>query len=262
MHCVIIGASRGLGAALAEACLKNRDFSVIGIGRTAPEDIPDLGGWAETGRFQYFQADITTPNGSAILHSVSSLLPDQPACVIMNAAVIESDLAEDGTFLIDAYDRVNDAGIAGLGRVIDAFGEHLTRFKGVFVGISSLSALAPPFLDKRIAYPASKAFMTMALRSLRLVWKDRVRIMTVFPGYIGSSRPVRGFTWLAPTYRTVARKIVRKIQGKRVPHTLLIPLPVGLIYRLFSILPDGLYFWAAGKIEAHARSDGERGRRQ
>lgn len=244
MHCIIVGASRGLGAAIVEECLKDDNFFVIGIGRSEREKINDYEKWINSGRFKYYQLDVTNLGDKKTLSLICDSLPNERVCIIFNAAIMESDIEEKGDFIYDVYNRVSQVCIIGLGFIIDAFDKHLRKHKGILVGISSLSAWVPPFLDKRIAYPASKAFLTMAFRSLRIVWEDQVDIMTVFLGHIGNTRFKNAPQWFIPSYEIVARKIVWGITRKRIPSTMLIPLPVCTAYKILKILPDSFGKWS------------------
>lgn len=259
MHCIVLGASRGLGAALVGELL-SRGHVVIALARSGTESMADHDAWSGTGRFHYHQVDVSDPASRGALTAIRDSLPRERICIVLNAALVESDVTPDGGFLPDVYDRVSRVGVTPLGLVVDIFSGHLRAYGGMLVGISSLSAWAPPFLEPRIAYPASKSFLTMALRSLRIVWGGRVKIVTVFLGNIGSRRFPNAPQWFIPSYETAARKIAARITGKRVPNTLLIPLPVALLYKGLSVLPDRIFYRLFLRLQWLLRMiSGERG---
>lgn len=244
MHYIIIGASRGLGAALVGACLADTSSSVTGVGRSRPEDLPAYAAWMASGRFNYLSADITGQSGREQLRRLCAGLPGERVCIIFNAAVIESDMDDEGNFSYAVYDRVSRITVTGFGVVLDVFGNHLRTHRGTLVGISSLSAWVPPFLDKRAAYPASKAFLTMALRSLRVAWANEVNITTVFLGHIGDARFGGAPEWFIPSYDSVARGIIARVASGCLPEKIVAPWLVCRTYQVLQLFPDAFAAWA------------------
>ncbi len=229
---IIVGASRGLGASLVSRCLKE-GLEVIGIGRTDENSVVSISDWRKTGRFKYVRTDITEPSSINIMKSIIGAYRESPACVIFNAAVIESDVDDNGNLMFDIFKRVNRTGIDGFMHVLEAFGNYLTSQKGMLVGISSISAWVPPIGGNKIAYPASKAYLDMVLRSLRLLWDKRVHIMTVHLGHIGG-----GGSWLVPNYDAVAQKILDSTRCSQPPESICMSTFYCFAYRFLRILPD------------------------
>lgn len=232
MTYIIVGASRGLGASLVGRCLEE-GLEVIGIGRTNENSVVSIAHWRKTGRFKYVQADITEPSSVSIMKSIVGAYKENPACVIFNAAVIESDVDDNGNLIFDVLKRVNTTGIDGFAHVLEALGNYLTSQRGMLVGISSISAWVPPIGGNKIAYPASKAYLDMVLRSLRLLWDKRVHIMTVHLGHIGG-----GGSWLVPKYDAVAQKILDSTLCKRPPESICMSTFYCFSYRILRMLPD------------------------
>ncbi|MBI5235377.1 MAG: SDR family oxidoreductase [Deltaproteobacteria bacterium] len=240
--CVVIGSSRGLGAALVDGLLE-RGYTVTGVARTMP-DAERLERWNASRRYKHFIADISSQDGLTAVKEISKDLPLEPVCVIFNAASVETDV--HGRLIDhDALTRVNSTAIVGLGNTTAAFQSHLTTRGGYFVGISSFSAFAPPFNEPRAAYPASKAYLDMFLRSLRIIWRDKVTVVTVHLGHLG-----RGDFFLSgmlvSDYDKTANKIITGITGKKTPREINYPFIYCLVYRyILSCIPDFLYIKAA-----------------
>lgn len=242
MHYIIIGSSHGLGLALVDELLKDESSLIVGVARTNYERIEHHDEWLATKRYRHVQVDITIPGSLELMATFFSEMPREPVCIIFNAALQGTDMRNDGTINFDVFNEVNRIGIAGLYNVLGATQEHLLAYGGMFVGISSLSALIPPVQDPRVAYPSSKAYLDMVLRCLRVFWRKRVKFVTVHLGHMrkddGSSQ--RG----VPTYSNVANKIVRCITGSRVPNAIEYPLLYSFIYKyVFTFLPDNAYVW-------------------
>lgn len=232
--CVIVGASRGLGASLVNKCLEN-GLTVVGIGRTVEEAVGDIEVWKKTGRFRYVQADIGNPNSVNILRGIAEGCNGKPLCVVFNAAVIDSDVETEGTLNFDVFKSVNRTGIDGLCHVLEAFSRYLVLHGGMLVGISSFSAWVPPIGGNKVAYPASKAYLDMVLRSLRLLWDGRVHIMIVNLGHLGHDG---GGSFFATGYSQVAERVTRAILCSNPPENIYMPRLYSVAYRTLRLVPD------------------------
>ena len=232
MYIIIVGASRGLGASLVSECL-NRGLRVIGIGRTKENNIERIALWKKTGLFNYVQADIGESSSVNIMKSAVDMCGGNPVCIIFNAAVIEPDVGPDGNLMFDLFRKVNRTGVDGFGNTLEAFSNYLISQGRMLVGISSISAWAPPVGGNKIAYPASKAYLDMALRSLRQLWDRRIHIMAVHLGHIGGKG-----SWLVPKYDAVAQKIVKATLRKRPPESICMSAAYCSSYTILRIMPD------------------------
>jgi len=238
MHFVIIGASRGLGAAMVDECLKLSDAFVIGLGRSEKREIENISQWELSGRFRYHQVDVACEECRAVLEDICKVLPSEPVCVIFNAALLDPDVSDDGDLVYDTYHATSMVVVVNFGHVLDVFGSHLRRNNGIVVGISSTIVLAPLVQEKMLAYPASKAYLTAALRSLRMLWRDQVRIMTVLLGHVGNKKFRKMPSWIVPSYETTAKKIITATQREFVPSRLFYPYATAAAYRLLGLVPD------------------------
>ncbi|MEK6682606.1 MAG: SDR family oxidoreductase [Nitrospirota bacterium] len=229
---IVVGASRGLGASLVGRCLE-KGLEVIGIGRTDENAVVSIADWRKTGRFKYVRTDIADPSSVNIMKSIAKLYEGNPVCVIFNAAVIEPDVEKNGNLMFDVFKKVNRTGINGFTHVLEAFESYLTSYGGMLVGISSISAWVPPIGGNKVSYPASKAYLDMALRSLRLLWGRRVHVMIVHLGHIGGSG-----SWLVPKYDDVAQKIIGSTLSSRPPENICMSTFYCFTYRVMRMLPD------------------------
>lgn len=231
---VIVGASRGLGASLVSKCLEN-GLEVVGIGRTNEDDIKNIVVWNKTGRFRYVQADIGNPECVNVLRAIAEGCGGRPICIIFNAAVIDSDVGLEGSLKFDVLKRVNYTGVDGFCHVLEAFGEYLVSHGGMLVGISSFSAWVPPTRGNKVAYPASKAYLDMALRSLRLLWNKRVHVMTVHLGHLGYNG---SGSWFITKYDEVAERVVKATLHRCPPENIYVPTLYSIVYRILRLMPN------------------------
>ena len=225
---LVVGASRGLGAATAAALVRRGYPRVIGVSRTPPGHESS---WRHDRRYEHVAVDIRSPEAPTRLHDVLALPPAASLLVVYNAAVVQSDLRSDGTIDFAVFDEVNAVGITGLGHVLRAVQGPLLTRGGLFVGISSFAALSPPVVEPRLAYAASKAYLDVALRVLRRAWRDRVHVVTVHLGHIGGDGQGALRRWIRPSYGMAAEWMLRRLTARRIPHEIEYTLPYTLAYR-------------------------------
>jgi NAD(P)-dependent dehydrogenase (short-subunit alcohol dehydrogenase family) len=247
---IIIGSSRGLGAAIVNELLKDNNSKVIGISRTPYENIINHTYWQASHRYQHVEMDITQSSNSVILKNISSNLPlEQPVCVIFNAALVASEINQYKQINYEQFEKINKVGIDGFGNVLKACEQILLDTKGVFVGISSFSAFVPPVFDPRIAYPASKAYLNMALRCLRTTW-DKVDIITINLGHIGGEKNDFLSQWISPSYTKTACKIINIIRAKKIPQTVNYPFIYKIVYGfILGFVSDTFYKYIFTKLK-------------
>ena len=242
MYYIVIGSSRGLGAALVDELLEKGADQVIGVSRTKREYLEFHEKRLATDRYRYIELDITSPKCEEDLISVCAELPHEPLCVIFNAALQGTDVTKDHTLNYQVFEEVNRIGITGFYNVIGAVQGHLLTCGGMFVGISCIGALIPPVFAPRVAYPSSKAYLDMVLRCLRVLWRGKVKVVTVRLGHMhdATHASMRGVL----TYSNAAKKIIQSISGQRIPNEINYPLSYTIMYRyIFAMLPDSVYVW-------------------
>lgn len=226
---IVIGSSRGLGAAIVNELIKNESFNIIGISRTDFEEMPDFEEWKALNRYEHIKLDITSQNCVEVLSALNSKFSEKAVCVIFNAASIKADVNNNKNINYDIFNEINSVGITGFKNVLESFESYLLNYGGLFVGISSYSAFIPPVFTPKVAYPATKAYLDMALRSLRMIWKDKVAVVTVHLGHMRESA----------TYSKAAKKIVSSITAPKVAEEINIPFLYNIVYRYFlRYIPD------------------------
>lgn len=238
-ECIVIGSSKGLGAAFVQEILNNTPCRVYGISRTALEDIPAGANWQATGRYSHLQLDIASENAAA---SMSELLKKCGGrlCVIYNAAHIERDYVPGKGLDIEAFDRVNRTGIEGLRNVLAAFEKHLSLNGGILAGVSSFWGRLTPVSLPYVSYPATKAYLDSLFHSLKYLCPPQMNIVTITIGNIkeGSGRLP---AWFIPTYDMAARYIVRRLFAENTPCSIEYPCWHALLYKyLLRLLPERL----------------------
>ena len=232
-HCVIIGSSRRLGAALVDEFLNEGYYQIIGVARTEPANIPDHNKWIASGRYSYFTVDIASSKGRESLMSIGSDLQEEPVCIILNAAHIKSDINKDKSLNYTVFEKTNRTNINGIGNVLEAFERHLLRYGGTIVVISSFWSISPPLFLPWASYPASKAYMDVFFKCLRIAWRKKVKVCIIHLGNIGGSGTNLISKWMTPTFQRAARKIVRSISRRRIPKSVGFPLWQALFCKLF-----------------------------
>ncbi|MCK9614366.1 MAG: SDR family NAD(P)-dependent oxidoreductase [Candidatus Omnitrophica bacterium] len=243
IYYIVIGSSRGLGSALVEELLRQEHCQVIGVARTTLKDIKGHEKWIASGRYRHVEADISSSRCHQILSSVARNLSPSPICIIFNSAHIEKDINPDNKSInYVAFERVNRVGIDGLGNILFIFQEHLLRYGGVFVGISSFWGTIPPLFLPWVAYPASKAYLNIALRCLRVWWRGRIKVLIVNIGNIGKDTSLP--KWIVPTYSMAARKIIYSLSIKKIPRVINYPFWHAVVYLyILRFIPEIFYLW-------------------
>ncbi len=242
-QCVIIGSSRGLGAALVEEFLQSTSSHITGIARTSIELITNSEKWMATERYRHIQLDIGSPQCRDILHSLSQEFEHKSVCIIFNAAHIERDVNQNQSINYEAFDQVNRVGIQGLGNVLFAFESHLLTYGGILVGISSFWGSVPPLFLPWVAYPASKAYLNIAFRCLRVAWRKHAKVVFVNIGNIDEVGATSFPQWIIPTYSMAAKKILRDlVKRKNIPKVINYPLWHSIVYRyVLKFVPEIAY---------------------
>ncbi len=242
--CIVVGSSRGLGSALVDALLANGADLVVGVARTSEHDIAQRHQWPASPRYRHIQIDIGSPDSVAAMSAVLPDMPKEPLLVIFNAANLAKDTKDDRSIDFEVFEEINRTGVNGFTNVLRAFEPHLLSWGGTFVGISSINALMPPVLEHRVAYPATKAFLHMALRSAGIAWEGKVSCVTIHLGHVGGALN-RGLVsrLLLPTYAATADKIVRLMMRQNIPRQMTYPFLYRVMYRgILPYVPDSTYY--------------------
>lgn len=242
---IVIGSSRGLGAALVEELLNNELFFVFAVSRTSPEKIPDYEEWQNSGRFQYFQADISDQEQISKLSDINNFIKNEPVCIIFNAACLKTDINYNNFIDFKILREVKNTGIDGLINILEIFQSNLLNYGGVFAGISSFSTISSAICPGMIAYRASKTFLSILLDDLRFVWRNNknIKIMKVNLGYMRKNKSNQFLEFLFPSYTRVAKKIIKTVHSNNIPHELNYTFFYNIIYSFFALMPNIIYYF-------------------
>jgi len=242
---IVIGSSKGLGAALVEELLRNEQCFVYAVSRTSAEEIPDYEEWQNSGRFKYFQADISDKEQVLKLTDINNFIKDEPVCIIFNAACLKTDVNCNNFIDFKTLREVKNTGIDGLINILEVFQSNLLNYGGVFVGISSFSTISPAICPGMIAYRSSKTFLNTLFDDLRFSWRNNknIKIMTVNLGYMRKNKANPFLELLFPSYSTVAKKIIKTVYSNNIPKELNYTFLYNLVYRFFALMPSIIYFF-------------------
>lgn len=231
-----MGASRGLGAALAQRFVANGD-TVFGIARSK-ESLQKIQDALGSDHFFWTAADITS---DSLLEGALREMERQrfvPDILVLNAAIQHYDLRETG------YDHsfgeaVIDISLSASLHCIGAFlPMMLKRGHGTIMAVASTAALRPSV--QSAAYSAAKAGLCMAMRSLRLFYHGRgVSIKTVMLGPIDTDMWEGKRTMLVPSAYQAAGSIVSFTDAKRL--VLFYPFLTTFLLRISLFLPDRVF---------------------
>ncbi len=231
---LIIGATSGIGYALAEAYLQ-AGWRVAATGRRHEllEQLQRL----QPDRVHIRQHDVTLPNSLAVLEDL--LAESGPADVVVyNSGVGLANKKLD--FAIEK--KTIDVNVVGFVEVATwAYQYFRERGGGQFVGVSSVASIRGGRTVP--AYHASKAFMVNYMEGMRQ--KARYHKMPFFvtdirPGYVSTPMTAQNTTmfWVA-TPEKVARQIMAAIQRKaRVAY---VTKRWALVALGFRLVPRALY---------------------
>jgi short-subunit dehydrogenase len=236
---IIVGASRGIGAALARE-LAARGYR-LGLLARNREQLQQLANelslqhdcQVRIGTLDVCDQDRVAPVMREMMNAFGNV-----DLVIANSGVTGVRKAGDGNIAEDR--RIIETNLLGAIAVIDAAtAQFRQQGYGHVVGISSVSAnFAIPGSG---AYSASKAALTNYLEALRVeVAKRRIAVSIVHPGFVNTDiAPGMEKYPFVVTPEKVAREIVDGI-GKKKKNMVVPRLPWGLLMPVLRLVPDRL----------------------
>lgn len=226
---IVIGSSRGLGAAIVERLL-NEKLNVIGISKTSIEKSANSQRLIHSNNYSHLELDITSLKSEKVLNELALNFSDEPVCIIFNASKNLSDVRNKNINFV-SLSEINRTTINGLTNILRAFENHLLVNGGVFMGISSFEALNPSFKEFKVAYPASKAYMDMMLRSLRVLWGERIKIVTV---HVEEQKDENA--------EHIAKIILDKLFSNKIPDEINYPFVKSFFHKyVYRLIPDIVY---------------------
>ena len=206
MNVLITGVSSGLGKELAVQFLSKGDI-VWGLSRKEKHS-KELQPLFAYENFNYRLCDISKEEEVSLLFRMEAFIPD---VVVLNAGNMDDDLKK-GKFDYTQFRKVFTVNLFGAVTFMDKLMPIFQqRGKGVFVGISSLSAYRALVMNK-VAYPSSKAALSMAFQAFRVQFAEsNLRFLTFHLGPMGEKQRL-----FQTSYQKAAHKVVRHLySGKQ-----------------------------------------------
>ncbi|MDF3839914.1 SDR family NAD(P)-dependent oxidoreductase [Cupriavidus basilensis] len=179
---VVTGASRGIGAAIAQE-LARADFQVACLSRSGslPAGI-DLE-LAERTRMFAIACDITDANSLTEAFALIAATTDRPIVGLVNNAGVHLQ-GKSATFPVADYEAVMGANATSVFAVSQTAYPYLARAGGALI-VNMGSFFEKLGVKGNVAYCASKAAVGAITRCLAVEWaRDRIRVINIAPGYI------------------------------------------------------------------------------
>lgn len=232
MNIVVTGASKGLGEELCRL-LFAKGHHVWGIARSFKEGLEKQG----QGTLRRSQCNIADPASVDTWMKAMASTEFVPDIVILNAAIQHDDLGED--FDTEAAKENIDINLCGS---LTCIGSFLPLFQknnaGQFLIMTSTTKYRPSV--RSAGYAASKAGLSMAIRSLRLRYGTKtIRFREICLG------PMQSTLWegkpspLVPSPNVIAQQIVSSLSSRR--DTLHFPRISTTLLRLTRWMPDRFF---------------------
>ena len=181
-HVLIIGASRGLGLALADEYLKRGAQVVATVRAEAGTALHALAGPAE-GRLEIETVDITDVDGVAALHR--RLVSRRFDRLIVNAGVTNDDRETVADVSTEEFCRVMVTNALSPMRIVESF-QDLTLPSGVLAVMSSgQGSVTNNESGGHEVYRASKAALNTLMRSFAARHReDKRTLLLLAPGWV------------------------------------------------------------------------------
>jgi NAD(P)-dependent dehydrogenase (short-subunit alcohol dehydrogenase family) len=178
---LLIGASRGLGCAMAEEFLKH-GWNVVGTvrdqARTRLHDLADQ----SSGRVEIETIDITVPDQIAALRS---RLADRRFDMLFVSAGVTNNPSETiGEVTTDEFVRVMVTNALSPMRVVEALQDHVTPDGTIGVMSSGQGSVTNNSHGMREVYRGSKAALNTFMRSFAARHKDMRAMVLMAPGWV------------------------------------------------------------------------------
>ncbi|SOE22821.1 Short-chain dehydrogenase [Spirosomataceae bacterium TFI 002] len=209
MKVIIIGATSGIGRAVAEAYLAKG--AIIGITGRRLSLLQEI---QSTAPNSFHVAEMDVANIEESLNTLASLIETMGGVdiLIINAGVgyVKATLAQE----ISTVD-INVRGFTALARY--AFDYFTEKGSGHLVGVSSVAAVkSSPYAPE---YHASKAYMSSYMEGIRLrsaKWKHNVAVTDIRPGFVETAMTEsnKNMFWVAKP-EVAANYILKAIEQKK-----------------------------------------------
>lgn len=248
---LITGVSSGIGRALTKKLVQD-GVTVWGIARRIKllrqlkEELKN------SSNFIYSQMDVSEEDNWKRLITQMKRKNFLPQIVIFNAGVQENDLSP--RFNPQITKKVFEINFFS---VIFAV-EHLLKFvklRTQFIAISSLSSLRGSGIEG-IAYPASKAALSIAFESLYQKYKQKYSFKTIYFGPVATGMgPFKRYPLVLQEKEAVGA-LIKAMESDSIIHHH--PGFLLFAFRLIRLFPPKLYFLIISKIEGLHKNLGKR----
>ncbi len=205
---VIIGATSGIGLALARLCLQ-KGYRVGGCGRTVSilEELKS----AYPEQFEFERLDIRdTEQIPQVLNTLISELGGMDICVVASS-IGGSSAGLDWQKEFDAI----QTNVVGYSAVLNFAAQYFIRTGGGH--LAGITSLTKYFGFRNAVYNASKAFEAVYLQSLRLkLEKNNIRVTEIVPGFVDTPMVKENpkMFWLVPVEKA-ARQILKALENRK-----------------------------------------------
>jgi uncharacterized protein len=234
MKIFITGVSSGIGREIAKKAV-GAGHDVWGMARKQEE----LDGLKQElgGRLRLSACDLNEESDCRRLAGEMRTANFVPEACVLNAGVYLSDL--DGGLKRAEFEKTFQTNLFGVVFWIGEFlPDFLQRKSGTFLAISSTSAFRPSF--DCLAYPASKAALSMTMRGLRLNHANTgVRFNTIHFGPINTQMWQGKRSFLVPEPEQAAAFVMKTLPKKGGVHYF--PFLSTSLFRLSRFLPDRFF---------------------
>lgn len=241
-HVWLVGASEGIGRALALELLKSgASVTVSARSQDKLESLKQEAGEGAT--LATVVADVTSYDSLKNAYEQIRLQSTVPDVVVFNAGIYKP-AASDVAMLQDALATV-DTNLNGALRLWDIVRpDMLARKQGRFILVSSVAAYRG--LPTSYAYGASKAGLTNLAETLRMEMASHgITIQLISPGFV-DTRLTRQNDFKMPMIITPEKAAIAIVHGlKSDTYEIHFPKRFSLIMKLLRILPNRLFFWIA-----------------
>jgi NAD(P)-dependent dehydrogenase (short-subunit alcohol dehydrogenase family) len=204
---LVTGANRGLGQAVALACLEAGASEVL-AGARDPDDLDNLKRLAPNGRLTPVRLDVTSDDdvqATAHLYPVDILINNAGICVY--GSVLEVQVAA-----LQNEMNVNYFGALRMARAVAP--AMIARGDGLIVNVASILAkINLPALGNYCALKAALLSLSQALRGD--LGRHGVRVITVLPGTIDTDMS-RDFAGPKMSREQAAAEIIEAIRAERI----------------------------------------------
>ncbi len=180
--CLVTGAKKGIGFAVAKQLLDNGNYYVIMVDND-PLTKEFVGTIKDKSRLSVMTADITKEEDMLILKEFIMQTYGGLDCLVCNAGIIPTPCGIDD-ITDENIDKTIDVNLKGTFRCLRIFGNliHETSDNGSIVNLTSVDGIiGEPFA---VIYSATKAGIISLTKSFARKLGDKVRVNAVAPGLI------------------------------------------------------------------------------